>query len=344
MDRIESTIVVDAAPNVCYEKWHHFEQFPHFMTNVEEVQQTGDKSWHWVVNGPLGHRTEWDAEIDDDVRNQLISWHSLTGSEVAIAGIVNFTALGQDKTEVTCQVQYDPPAGTLGEIVTHLFANPKKMVEEDLENFKHLVEGTNVPVEKAHQGKVMEPNPFVVPPPVVHTETAFKGGTPITPESYDEESFSPSAPRVDEEGYELIYGLEDDLPVMGGTEASVNIAREDIIEIQMLSEEETPYLGTEGALYSEDLIEMRNDKIDAAEGFDVYTESMDVFDEDMANFIEDLDDDIDVGLGPRESMEAFEIKGQGADSGMGPRESESVQSSDNGAGVTSSPNQERGTL
>jgi hypothetical protein len=342
MDRIESAIVVDAAPNVCYSKWHHFEQFPHFMKNVEEVRRTGDKSWHWVVNGPLGHRTEWDAEIDGDELNQLISWHSLTGSEVTVAGAVHFKDLGQNKTEVRCQIQYQPPAGALGEVVANLLANPEQMVRKDLENFKHLVEGTNVPVEKAHQGRVMQPDPFVVPPSPGNSNI-HSGISPSTETAGKDFVSTPPTPRVDEEGYELIYGLEDDLPVVG---SSSELAREDIIEIQLLGEEEAPYLGAEGALYTEDLIDMRNHSPLIVESIDIYTESMDISEEDLNNFTEDLDDEIDIGSASKDSMEAFTERGNSAGSGLGPREEASEVSGADSAesqAPVNAPTTERGS-
>jgi hypothetical protein len=354
MDRFQCNIEVDAAPSVCYQKWHHFEQFPHFMNNVEEVRRTDEKSWHWVVNGPLGHRTEWDAEVDGDEPNRLISWHSVTGSEVAVSGLVRFRELGKDRTQITCEVQYDPPGGALGEAVAHLFADPEKMVREDLANFKRLVEGTNVPVDKVHTGRVMQPNAFVVSGETGEaignadiqggelasgdrTEQASESGlrSDNIPSTNEQPILSDHAYRsvetgldvppsgspmagldLDDEDYELIYGLEDEIPPVG---TSAELPSGDIEELQLLAEEESPYLGlSQGAVYSEDLIDMRNDNpFNNAEN-DIYAESMDVFEEDLISFTENIDSEIDIGLGSRESINSFD---QGVpDAGLGPRE------------------------
>jgi len=336
MEHIESTVEVDAAASVCYQKWHHFEQFPHFMNHVEEVRQTGPKNWHWVVSGPLGHRTEWDAELDNDIPNQQISWHSLTGSEVSIAGQVNFEALANNRTRVDCKVQYNPPAGVLGELVAHIFSDPERMISEDLKNFKHLVEGTNVPVEKVHEGRTLQPDPFVVPPSsgaAVEQAVSPKeslnpgrvqsGASESEPAETDAVAGKTLPPRVDEEDYELIYGLEDDLPMAG---TSANLDRAEIRELQILHEEESPYLGLEeGAIYSEDLIDMRNDKTIDYLSSDIYTESMDILEEDLINYTEGIDEELDTGLGPRESIEAFEMRSEtnsgASEAGFGPRES-----------------------
>jgi len=321
MERFESNIVVDAAPNTCYQKWHHFEQFPHFMNNVEEVRQTENKKWHWVVNGPLGHRTEWDAELDEDIPNRSLAWHSVTGSEVAISGAVLFNDLGNNRTQIDCQIQYDPPGGAVGEAVAHLFVHPQKMVEEDLLNFKHLVEGTNIPAEKTHTGRHMEPDPFVVPPANENAGTA----------SGLSQQTATSAIPLDEEEYELIYGLEEEIPTVG---SSAELDRSDIEELELLREEESPYLGlNDGSVYSEDLIDMRNDapytnRVSA----DIYSESMDIFDEDLASYTEDLDEELDAGLAPPAAYDPFEEK---SNAGLGPRET--IQSTESRERNTSLP-------
>lgn len=314
MDRFQCTIEVDAAPGVCYEKWHHFEQFPHFMDNVEEVQRIGEKSWHWIVNGPLGHRSEWDAEIDQDEQDSLISWHSLSSSEVAVSGVVHFQDLGQNKTQIVCNVEYEPPGGVLGEAVAHLFVHPDKLVQEELLNFKHLVEHTNIPAEKAHAGRVMHPDPFVVPPSDEEVKASEIGQRSNVRES---SSATPAKqPRIDEEGYELLYGMEDDIPTIG---TSAELETGDIKALETLNEEESPYLGlSEGAVYSEDLIDMRNDNRYDNRANDIYSESMDVFDEDLESYTENLDSEIDVGLGTWESLEEFEQNP--ASAGFGPQD------------------------
>ena len=328
MERFESTIVVDAAPSVCYQKWHHFEQFPHFMNNVEDVRQIGEKQWHWVVNGPLGHRTEWDADVIQDVPNRALAWQSVTGSEVTISGEVSFNDIGNNCTKVDCLIQYDPPGGAIGEAVAHLFANPQKMVEEDLLNFKHLVEGTNVPAEKTHSGRHMEANPFVVPPTSENISAVSENAPQGSVASSLNES---SLIALDEEEYELIYGLEEEIPAVG---SSAEIDRSDLEELELLREEESPYLGlNDGAVYSEDLIDMRNDASYTNRfSTDIYSESMDIFDEDLASYTEDLDEEIDAGLASPSAYDPFEEK---SNAGLGPRET--MQSTESRERNTSLP-------
>lgn len=145
MDRFKSCIEVDAPASQCYQQWHDFENFPRFMKNVKSVTRQDDQCWHWVVNGPLGKDIEWDAVMDGDEPSKVISWHTVSEPDVGVQGAVRFDEIDEGRTQVTCTIQYKPPAGPLGELIAGIFSNPHKMVEEDLENFKHLVEGTNQP-------------------------------------------------------------------------------------------------------------------------------------------------------------------------------------------------------
>lgn len=141
MDRFEHSVEVDAPVSECYNRWHRFEDFPEFMTNVQEVSPVGENVWHWVVNGPLGKDIEWDAVIDRDEPNREIAWHSIDEDpEMTLSGSVRFEENGPERTRVTSVIQYEAPLGALGDIVAGLFSNPQQMVIEDLENFKNLVE------------------------------------------------------------------------------------------------------------------------------------------------------------------------------------------------------------
>jgi len=89
---------------------------------------------------------EWDAEINNEVANQLIAWRSLEGSSVVSAGSVNFDAAGAGRgTRVTVHLQYSPPGGKVGAAVAKLFGRDAATeIREDLRRFKQLVEAGEV--------------------------------------------------------------------------------------------------------------------------------------------------------------------------------------------------------
>jgi uncharacterized membrane protein len=112
------------------------------MSHLEEVEETTGTTSHWVAWGPLGVRVEWDAEIINDIPNQLISWRSVGESDVVSAGSVSFKPAGGDHgTEVRVKLQYDPPAGKVGATVAWLLGqDPQRQIAEDLRRFKQLLE------------------------------------------------------------------------------------------------------------------------------------------------------------------------------------------------------------
>jgi len=142
MQRVERSIRVHAPVDHVYQWWHNFERFPEFMKNVEEVHATGpnNRLSHWRVQGPLGKTVEYDAEMVEDDRNRSIGWKSLDG-DIGTSGNVTFADMGDGETLVHVVLQwFNPPGGAIGEAVAHVFQNPEEMLDEDLLNFKHLIE------------------------------------------------------------------------------------------------------------------------------------------------------------------------------------------------------------
>ncbi|MDB5296788.1 MAG: hypothetical protein JWO31_2771 [Phycisphaerales bacterium] len=128
--------------------WRNFANLPKFMDHVQSVRVTDDKRSHWVVKAPAGRTVEWDAEIINEVPDELIAWRSLGGADVDNAGSVRFVdAPGDRGTEVRVVLDYIPPAGRLGKYVAMLFGEaPEIQIKEDLRRFKRLMETGYPPI------------------------------------------------------------------------------------------------------------------------------------------------------------------------------------------------------
>jgi uncharacterized membrane protein len=126
--------------------WRNFENLPQFMEHLESVTQN-DRNSHWVVNGPLGKRIEWDAVISEERPNEFIRWHSLPNSTVQHSGWVKFEpAPGDRGTVVRVHLRYDPPLGGAGVALSTLLGkHPEQMVPEELRHFKALMEAGEIP-------------------------------------------------------------------------------------------------------------------------------------------------------------------------------------------------------
>lgn len=144
-EQFTKSIIVKGDVSSIYQLWANFENFPSFMKNIKSVTKTGERMSHWVMQGPLGIKVEWDAETVRLEPNQRISWRSLDNGGLKTTGQVVFSELPQNETQITVTLQYVPPAGMAGEVVADLFKNPEKQLEEDLYNFKKYAEGMHAP-------------------------------------------------------------------------------------------------------------------------------------------------------------------------------------------------------
>jgi uncharacterized membrane protein len=140
---VEESVTIDAAPERVYAFWRNFENLPQFMHNVESVKVLDSKRSHWIVRGPAGTKLEWDAEIINEIPNELIAWRSLNSAEVDNAGSVHFEPVrdGHHGTELRVVLRYDPPAGVVGAAISKFLGeDPAMQVEEDLLRLKMLLE------------------------------------------------------------------------------------------------------------------------------------------------------------------------------------------------------------
>ncbi|HKO00883.1 MAG TPA: SRPBCC family protein [Thermoanaerobaculia bacterium] len=145
--RVEKSVTINAPPEQLYTFWRNFENLPRFMDHVKSVTVVDDKRSLWVAKGPAGSDAEWDAEIINEIPNELIGWRSVDGSQVDNAGSVHFTrAIGGRGTVVKVVLRYDPPAGVVGATIAKLFGqDPAHQVMEDLRTFKQLMEAGEIP-------------------------------------------------------------------------------------------------------------------------------------------------------------------------------------------------------
>ena len=139
--RVEQAVMINRPLEELYRFWRNFENLPRFMDHLEAVQVLDEQRSHWVAKGPAGTRVEWDAEIHNEVSNQLIAWRSLPGSAVDNAGSVRFSLGAAGGTGVRVVLRYDPPAGRVGAAIARLFGEePSQQVAEDLRRLKQVLE------------------------------------------------------------------------------------------------------------------------------------------------------------------------------------------------------------
>jgi uncharacterized membrane protein len=146
---VEQAMLINRPAEQLYSFWRNFENLPRIMTHLESVRVQDERHSHWVAKAQIagGKQFEWDAEVTHDEPNKVIGWRSLPGADIDNTGQIRFSpALGDRGTEVHVFIDYVPPAGRLGHwIASMLGENPRRVVREDLRNFKRIMELGEIP-------------------------------------------------------------------------------------------------------------------------------------------------------------------------------------------------------
>lgn len=125
-----------------YSYWRKLENLPLFMRRLKSVRELDERRSRWAAEGPAGMTVEWEAEIVEDRKNELIAWRSVEGSQVHHCGEVTFRQPPHRQgTEVRVQMEFCPPGGILGELAAKLFGkDPGQQIKDDLRAFKQVLE------------------------------------------------------------------------------------------------------------------------------------------------------------------------------------------------------------
>ncbi len=144
---VEEVVSINRPARELYRFWRNFEQLPAFMDHLVSVRQLDQDRSHWVAKAPAGRAVEWDAEIINEIEDELIAWRTRDNADVVSAGSVHFKSAPNGRgTDVRVRLQYHPPAGKLGSTIAWMFGEePSQTIQEDLQRFKRLMESSEIP-------------------------------------------------------------------------------------------------------------------------------------------------------------------------------------------------------
>lgn len=145
--RVDAALTVNRPIEEVYDFWRNLENLPKFMRHIKAVQRNGSGQSHWIAEISPKLRLEWDAQILQDIPNELIAWRTVPGSTIDHGGAVRFKpATGNRGTEVHATIRYEPPGGMIGETVAGLFKTiTQQQVKEDIRRFKSVMEAGEFP-------------------------------------------------------------------------------------------------------------------------------------------------------------------------------------------------------
>lgn len=133
-----ASVVVNAPVHQVYAMFTHFNDFPKFMSFIKEVTYSNDQTSHWVAD--IAGQHEWDAVNENWVPDRQVGWHSTRGMENF--GKVTFEPIGTSQTKIDVYVNYNPPAGVLGDIGEKIGIGKhfEQALQNDLNHFARMVD------------------------------------------------------------------------------------------------------------------------------------------------------------------------------------------------------------
>lgn len=134
MSQVMESIDVDVPVSVAYNQWTQFEDFPQFMSGVEQVQQLDDTHLHWVAS-VAGVRREWDAEITEQVPDRVLSWRNIDGT--INRGTVTFDEIAPRSTRIYLSLDFEPEG--IVENVADKLGFVAGQAKHDLEHFREFI-------------------------------------------------------------------------------------------------------------------------------------------------------------------------------------------------------------
>lgn len=140
--RARASVTIAQPRDKVFEFLRQLENLPRVMRHLISVETGENGHSHWVAQGPAGFKAKWEAEVINEIADELVAWKSLPGGNVDQAGSMRFRdAPGGRGTEVRVELQYNPPAGIIGAYVARLFGRePEQEIAADLQRLKQFLE------------------------------------------------------------------------------------------------------------------------------------------------------------------------------------------------------------
>lgn len=129
------------------EFWRDPKQLTQILGESVDVVSTGENRQRWAIHGPLGQKLAWNARVVEDRPGEELRWESVAGSGFRNEGSVRFRpAPGDQGTEVTLRLRFDPPGGALGDAAMKVLGVvPDTFAAKALYRFKSLAETGEIP-------------------------------------------------------------------------------------------------------------------------------------------------------------------------------------------------------
>jgi len=146
--KLETSIVVKAAPEDVYRVWRDIENLPQIFPYLKLVEVKSATCSRWVLQPPPGPKMiQWDSEIIEDIPGEMISWKTVGDSDIQHSGSVWFQQLPFDQgCAVRLHVIYALGEGPWEILLEKLIENKsaEALLHGGLEHLKDFFEAPEV--------------------------------------------------------------------------------------------------------------------------------------------------------------------------------------------------------
>ena len=142
---LAESVTINRPAQELYAFWRNPENLTQVMENVVSIEPVGAERSRWTVKAPAGDVVSWESVITKDVPGREIYWQSAPEADIANSGRIEFRDAGPRGTVVRAVIAYDPPGGTVGQLIAKLFQRePRIQTRRDLHRFKQLMEAGEI--------------------------------------------------------------------------------------------------------------------------------------------------------------------------------------------------------
>lgn len=144
---VQRSVTVGRPAEELHEYWRDPEHLNELVGEFATIEDVGNGRLHWTVAGPLDRTMEWETEFVEDSEGEVLRWETVEGTRLPSEWTVRYAdAPGEQGTEVSLRVRFDPPGGSVGAaLIERLGIAPKTIVEATLRRFRSLAETGEVP-------------------------------------------------------------------------------------------------------------------------------------------------------------------------------------------------------
>ncbi len=149
--RLERSVQIGRPVEEVFAAWSDFEQLPRWIDILQRVEASNQHSrWLVLIDGK---EFSFDAETTQFIPDEAIGWKSISGPKHS--GRINFAKLGND-TLVHVTMNYAPPLGRFGRLLSPITDHLESYIELALRGFKNALESNAEGTHGSERGGVSQ--------------------------------------------------------------------------------------------------------------------------------------------------------------------------------------------